>query len=238
MPVGDVTYEGSAAGVAQTAEAPESFIAGDAVVNANITNGSVNGMFTFNEDVTGSFIDDNGDTTVGFTGSMTGNKANHQSSAVAYNGDLAATGQVIGGFFGPGYGETAGAIDIQDAVSGTKITGSFGASDPAAVKRRTPHPHGVDTCRRLGGRPTGLLLLVRTNCIVPAAANNAYPPMQGRLAPGLADGCNRRGTYGRQALQAQADFQAGEWHVSFGSQHRPPANSMAPAAGSPDMIEP
>ncbi len=118
MPSGAVQYHGSAATTVQTATQLSTFRGGASTVNANFTSGAVSGLFDFS----GSGVSD-----ITFAGQMSSSKATYSADSVTYGG-VAATGQVQGGFYGPNYAETAGAFDVQDVTSGTKLTGSFGGS--------------------------------------------------------------------------------------------------------------
>lgn len=120
MPSGNVAYHGNAAATVQTVGQLSTFRGGASTVDANFTSGAVSGLLDF----TGSGISD-----ITFAGQMDSDKATYAANSVTYNG-IAATGQLQGGFYGPGYAETAGAFDVQDVSTGTKVTGSFGGSLP------------------------------------------------------------------------------------------------------------
>ena len=135
LPTGMVTYGGpshyaSAVGVVQTAGLYPSTLTGGAQIDANFTNGTVNGQIGFDG---GNAVDgpDIGDCCgIGFSGTMSGDHASYSSNSVAYNGRI-GTGDVIGGFYGVNGQETAGAFNVQDTGAGgtgSKLTGSFVAS--------------------------------------------------------------------------------------------------------------
>lgn len=118
MPTGAVSYAGVAATTLQTVgeDVLLSAATGSSSIDADFASGAVEGTFDFST-VSGP--------TLGFAGTMSTDKATYSSTDVTYNSNT-ATGQVIGGFYGPDYFETAGAFDIQSG--GTKALGSFGAS--------------------------------------------------------------------------------------------------------------
>lgn len=117
-PSGTVTYTGAAIGASETTgnTSPVAF-GGTSSIVANFTGGTVTGTLNFS----GTSND------VGFSGTMSSNNATYTGSSFTLGGS-SATGQVVGGFFGPNYVETAGAFDVQNG--NTKVGGAFGGQLP------------------------------------------------------------------------------------------------------------
>jgi len=113
-----VTYSGNAATVVQQAGTNSFFRGGTSTVHANFTSGAVDGALAFTSGPN-----------ITFAGAMSSSKATYSANSVTFNG-AAGTGQVQGGFFGPGYAETAGSFDVQETSTGIKATGAFGGSLP------------------------------------------------------------------------------------------------------------
>ncbi|CAN5311634.1 hypothetical protein BH10PSE9_BH10PSE9_14240 [soil metagenome] len=102
-------------------------VVGDVSIAANFSNGQVTGTFSNVK----SNQTSGGPTSmqdIGFTGTMATGKALYSSNAMTYGGTAVATGQLVGGFYGPGAVDTAGVFDMTAASSGPRIIGAYGAT--------------------------------------------------------------------------------------------------------------